>query len=164
MSTHVGCQLADRLVATRPIFLEGLHHDPIQVAAEELAEDYSLPLESVLTFMLSIGVDAKRLRTNAPVKSFCTQQQSGELLAFLGSGNTMRTGPYKDNVKRAVKWLVEQQDDASGLIGSNASHDFIYGHAIATWALCEAYGLSKYKMINIINTTNFSMVAQEINI
>ena len=27
------------------------------------------------------------------------------LLAFLGDGSTMRSGPYKDVVKKAVKWL-----------------------------------------------------------
>lgn len=52
---------------------------------EELAEDYSLPLETVVTFMLSIGVDPKRLRLRTPVKGVCTAQQQGELLAFLGS-------------------------------------------------------------------------------
>lgn len=68
------------------------------------------------------------------------------LLAFLGDGNTLREGPHREVVKRAVSWLRNQQDD-SGLIGTNASHDFIYGHAIATLALSEAYGLSEYKML-----------------
>ena len=65
------------------------------------------------------------------------------LLAFLGDGSTMKTGPYKDNVKRAVKWLRKQQDMNTGLFGTNASHDFLYSHAIATYALCEAQGLSR---------------------
>ncbi|MFN3245038.1 MAG: prenyltransferase/squalene oxidase repeat-containing protein [Planctomycetota bacterium] len=69
------------------------------------------------------------------------------LLAFLGAGNTMRAGPYKEQVKRGVKWLIDQQDERSGLIGKNVSHDFIYGHAIATWALCEAYGLSNFELL-----------------
>ena len=38
-------------------------------------------------------------------------------------------------------WLCQQQA-ANGRIGSNAMHDFIYGHAIATCALCEVAGLS----------------------
>ena len=65
------------------------------------------------------------------------------LLAFLGDGSTMKTGPYKDNVKRAVKWLRKQQDMNTGLFGTNASHDFLYSHAIATYAMCEAQGLSR---------------------
>ena len=69
------------------------------------------------------------------------------VLAFLGAGNTMRSGPYRDQVKAGVRWLIGQQDEESGLVGTAQSHDFIYGHAIATWALCEAYGLSNYKLI-----------------
>jgi len=68
------------------------------------------------------------------------------LLAFLGDGSTMRSGPYKENIKQGVKWLRNQQQE-NGLFGSNASHDFIYDHAIAAYAMCEAYGLSKYKLL-----------------
>jgi len=69
------------------------------------------------------------------------------LLAFLGDGSTMKSGPYKEAIKKAVVWLRAQQDDATGLIGTPASHQFIYDHAIATLALCEAYGLSKYRSL-----------------
>tara|TARA_R110002096_G_scaffold211899_6_gene399252 strand:+ start:4255 stop:6321 length:2067 start_codon:yes stop_codon:yes gene_type:complete len=68
------------------------------------------------------------------------------LLALLGDGNTMRVGPYRDQVKMAVKWLRSQQQN-HGLFGSSASHDFIYDHAIAAYAMVEAYGLSDYKLI-----------------
>lgn len=62
------------------------------------------------------------------------------LLAFLGDGHTMRhRGPYQDNVLRAVRWLREQQDHETGLIGEPVGHSFLYDHAIATLALCEAY-------------------------
>ncbi|MFT4512187.1 MAG: hypothetical protein ACI89X_001291 [Planctomycetota bacterium] len=69
------------------------------------------------------------------------------LLAFLGENNTLRSGKYKDNVKRGVKWLISEQDKTTGLIGGRASHDFVYDHAIAAYALCEAYGLSDYKLL-----------------
>ena len=64
------------------------------------------------------------------------------LLALLGDGNTLRIGPHKGAVERAVKWLHEQQAE-DGRLCSKASHSFIYNHAIATYALTEAYGLSK---------------------
>jgi hypothetical protein len=63
------------------------------------------------------------------------------LLAFLGDGSTTRSGPYKEEVKRGVKWLKDQQAE-NGLFGGNSSSDFIYDHAIAAYAMCEAYGLS----------------------
>ena len=68
------------------------------------------------------------------------------LLAFLGDGSTMRSGPYREVIKKAVTWLKDQQQE-NGLFGMNASHDFIYDHAIATYAMCEAYGLSDYKLL-----------------
>ena len=63
------------------------------------------------------------------------------VLAFLGNGNTMRSGPYQDVVKRGVTWLHEQQN-TNGLFGTANSSDYIYDHAIAAYAVCEAYGLS----------------------
>ncbi|MCB9876946.1 MAG: terpene cyclase/mutase family protein [Planctomycetes bacterium] len=68
------------------------------------------------------------------------------LLAFLGDGSTMRSGPYKENIKRGVNWLRGQQQE-NGLFGGNASHDFIYDHAIAAYAMCEAFGLSGSKLL-----------------
>ncbi|MBL8722749.1 MAG: terpene cyclase/mutase family protein [Planctomycetes bacterium] len=69
------------------------------------------------------------------------------LLAFLGDGSTMRSGPYKDVIKRGVLWLREQQDQNTGLFGMKSSHDFIYDHAIAAYAMCEAFGLSQYSQL-----------------
>ncbi len=72
------------------------------------------------------------------------------LLAFLGDGHTLRQGAHRDHVRRAVRWLREQQDPASGRFGPAASSDFIYDHAIATYAMCEAYGLSNYTLLQPI--------------
>ena len=66
------------------------------------------------------------------------------LLAFLGEGSTLKLGTYRGVVRKGVKWLLEQQG-ANGLIGTNSSQHFAYSHAIATVALCEAYGLSEHR-------------------
>jgi hypothetical protein len=68
------------------------------------------------------------------------------MLAMLGDGSTLRSGPHRENLKRAARWLRNQQQE-NGLFGTNASHDFIYDHAIATYAMCEAYGLSNYTLL-----------------
>jgi len=39
--------------------------------------------------------------------------------------------------ERGLAWLRAQQDPDSGLVGSTVSHDFLYGHGIATLALVE---------------------------
>ena len=69
------------------------------------------------------------------------------VLALLGSGSTMRSGPYAKGIKYGVNWLRKQQDPSTGLFGTKASHDFIYDHAIATYAMCEAFGLSGYETL-----------------
>ena len=71
------------------------------------------------------------------------------LLAVLGDNNTMRAGPYRENVKKGVQWLREQQQD-NGLFGTVNSHDFIYDHTLAAYAMCEAYGLSNYRLLKPI--------------
>jgi len=68
------------------------------------------------------------------------------LLAFLGEGSTMRSGEYRDIVRQGVQWLRSQQD-ANGRFGTAATNAFIYDHCIATLALCEAMGLSKYRSL-----------------
>jgi len=69
------------------------------------------------------------------------------LLAFLGDGSTLRSGPYQDVIKSGIGWLKDQQDPDSGLFGTNNSNEFIYNHAIATLAMVEAYGLSESKLL-----------------
>jgi hypothetical protein len=69
------------------------------------------------------------------------------LLAFLGDGNTTSKGAHRDVVARGIKWLREQQDPATGLIGASVSRDFIYDHAIATLAMSETYYFSKSPLL-----------------
>ncbi|MBK8097141.1 MAG: hypothetical protein IPK26_08540 [Planctomycetes bacterium] len=68
------------------------------------------------------------------------------LLAFLADGSNLREGPWKEQIQKATKWLRSQQDD-NGLFGTAASHDFIYDHSIAAFAMSEAYGLSKARIL-----------------
>ena len=69
------------------------------------------------------------------------------LLAFLGDGNTSKTGEYRKNVARAISWLKQQQDPDTGLLGESIGHGYIYDHAIATLAVCEAYYFTRSPLI-----------------
>jgi hypothetical protein len=64
------------------------------------------------------------------------------LLAFLGAGHTEKAGKFRDNVRRAVGWLVGRQN-AEGAIGRVGSHKFGYEHSICGLALAEAYGMGQ---------------------
>jgi hypothetical protein len=68
------------------------------------------------------------------------------LLALLGDGSTLRSGPHKAPIKRAVRWLIEQQAAPGGLC-SDAGFRAPCHHAIATLALCEAFGMSRYRSL-----------------
>lgn len=66
------------------------------------------------------------------------------LLPFLGAGQTHREGQYKKNIERALYFLGSQivvtangGDLTQGDIGGT-----MYGHGLASIALCEAYGMS----------------------
>jgi hypothetical protein len=64
------------------------------------------------------------------------------LLPFLGSGNTPASGKHRQTVARALHWLVSQQrPDGSWLAKEDARP--MYGHGIASIALCEAYGMTR---------------------
>ena len=79
------------------------------------------------------------------------------LLAFLGDGNTTNEGSYRDVVLRGILWLRGEQDPDTGLIGDALSNDFVYDHAIATLALCEAYYFSRSPLFGKVaqNAINF---------
>jgi len=69
------------------------------------------------------------------------------LLAFQGAGYNHREHKHRDSVKRAIDWLLKQQKDNGDLFvlsdkESNRSV-WLYSHAIATLALCEAYGMTQ---------------------
>lgn len=64
------------------------------------------------------------------------------VLAMLADGSTLQKGPHKEHLRKAVRFLIDQQG-GDGRLGPATSHDFIYGHAIGTWALAEAAASSK---------------------
>lgn len=84
------------------------------------------------------------------------------LLAFLGEGSTLRSGLYSDQIRDGVRWLKQQQQP-NGLFGGTASHDFVYDHAIAAYAMCEAYGLSNYVTLRDCAQHGLDYLAQHRN-
>lgn len=71
------------------------------------------------------------------------------LLAFLADANTMTRGLYKENVRRGVKWLLDEQDRESGLVGDSIGHAYLYDHAIASLALCEVAFLDSSTIVRM---------------
>jgi hypothetical protein len=63
------------------------------------------------------------------------------LLAYLGSGYTHAEGKYAETVRKGLSFLVGQQK-ADGDLRGKSRNVGMYGHAMATLALCEAYALT----------------------
>ncbi|WP_435010371.1 prenyltransferase/squalene oxidase repeat-containing protein [Tundrisphaera lichenicola] len=66
------------------------------------------------------------------------------LLPFLGAGHMHnQESRYQDQVARGIDWLISHQGKDGMLYLGGTRHSMMYSHAIASMALCEAYGLSK---------------------
>jgi len=63
------------------------------------------------------------------------------ILAFLGAGYTHEVGPYTAQVDRGLQWLVKQQKPDGNLCGDATHFARMYCHAMATYAMAEAYGM-----------------------
>ncbi len=66
------------------------------------------------------------------------------LLPLLGAGHihTVKTR-YQDSVRRGLEWLTAHQGPEGDLFIGPPGMAYLYSHAIATMALCEAFGLSR---------------------
>lgn len=66
------------------------------------------------------------------------------LLAFLGHGETPRNSvEFGGTVEKAIDAITEQGLKAKGYLAFQSGHESVYQHAIATYALCEAYAMTK---------------------
>ena len=62
------------------------------------------------------------------------------LLTFLAHGETPASEEFGETVQKAIQWLVDHQDAGGGWPRR-------YEHEIATYAMCEAYALTKVPML-----------------
>lgn len=69
------------------------------------------------------------------------------LISFQGAGYTHRDHQYKDVVRKGLEYLVKNQKENGDLFVAldNESNKsvWLYSHALATLALCEAYGMTQ---------------------
>lgn len=56
-------------------------------------------------------------------------------IAFLAHGEDPEHGPYAQNIRKAIDFILSRQRESNGYIG-----DSMYNHGFATLALAEAYG------------------------
>lgn len=56
--------------------------------------------------------------------------------AFLAHGEDPNNGPYAKTIRKGIDFIISEQNEANGYIGSS-----MYNHAFATKALAESYGV-----------------------
>ncbi|GIW88428.1 MAG: hypothetical protein KatS3mg108_2752 [Isosphaeraceae bacterium] len=71
------------------------------------------------------------------------------LLPLLGAGHThTQPGRYQQSIARGLAWLLNaQQPDGAFYLHDGGNHAYLYSHAIATMAVCEAYALTQDKRL-----------------
>jgi len=69
------------------------------------------------------------------------------LLPFLAAGQTHKSGgKYAKTMTEGINWLKNDLNLSTGRF-NHGSPQYMYGHAISTMALCEAYGMTKDRAI-----------------
>lgn len=58
------------------------------------------------------------------------------IASFLAHGEDPDNGPYAKNIRKAIDYILSQQNDKNGYIGNS-----MYNHGFATKALAESYGV-----------------------
>ena len=67
------------------------------------------------------------------------------LLVFLAHGETPMSEKYGNTVQGAMKWLADSFNNSdTGDLGQKS-----YGHGIATYAICESYGMTKIPFVRM---------------
>lgn len=63
-------------------------------------------------------------------------------LAFLGRGETHKSGAYQTTVADGIQFLLESQDRDGAIVGQSQGFERMYCHGMATLAIGEAYGMT----------------------
>ncbi|MEC9055560.1 MAG: prenyltransferase/squalene oxidase repeat-containing protein, partial [Verrucomicrobiota bacterium] len=82
------------------------------------------------------------------------------VMAFLAHGEDPNHGPYAKNIRNGIQFILENQNETNGYIGSS-----MYNHGFATLALAEAYGVLRDDKValSLKNAVELILSAQERN-
>lgn len=94
---------------------------------------------SLASYAGATAADAPRLTCDTAATGLA-------LLSFLGAGHDHFSGPHRDTIRRGIEWLLAVQQPNGDLYLQadplSNSCGWMYSHAIATMALCEAVGMT----------------------
>lgn len=79
------------------------------------------------------------------------------LLTFLAHGETPDSKRYGPTVEKAIKYLLSQMD-SKGLFKVAGGHSGVYEHCIGTYAIAEAFGMTRVPTLKDAMTTNLQQI------
>lgn len=106
--------------------------DPSLRFGSQVPPDVDTIYEHGLAWLAAAQADDgswKGMNEGAGVTGIC-------LMAFLASGEDPNYGRYASTIRRAIRSIIQAQDDSSGFFPNS-----MYHHGFATLALSEAYGM-----------------------
>lgn len=101
-------------------------------------------IENGVEFLVKTQAKNGSWRTNGSQGGYPVAMTSMAGLALMAAGNTPMDGPYADNVRKAINFILSSADKESGLIASLAEEQRpMYGHGFAMLFLAQAYGMER---------------------
>lgn len=171
MRSEVGGPLGAGKSVAKPAFQQRLdrlqNRDPNQSIDPQTELAIELGLEFLARYQRDDG--SWRLQdfdTEVLIRSD-TAATALALLAFQGAGYTHVESKYSMQVSRAISFLAKNQRETGDLyIPQNPASDqngWLYSHAIASLALCEAYGMTQDESLRPIaqKAVNFMVSSQD---
>ncbi len=83
------------------------------------------------------------------------------ILAYLGHCETPKSAEYGNSITKGITYLINMGMKGDGMMATEKGISAVYEHAIATYALSEAYTFCKELKIDIPNLKNVTMKAGE---
>lgn len=121
------CAMQTRLMAQAPGIRFG------EVVPRDVREIYDKGLQYLVNNQTDAG-DWKNGGEQGPgVTGLC-------LMVLLASGEDPNYGLYSNNVRKALRNIIQGQDGNTGFYAGNMGHSSMYNHGFAMLAMAEAYG------------------------
>lgn len=99
-------------------------------------------IEAGLTFLANNQTPDGSFRNARDGATYPVTMTSLAGMAFLAGGNTTSRGPYADNVKKALRYILAQADPNTGIIAAGSENGrTMYPHGFAMLFLASAYGM-----------------------
>ncbi|MFT5498358.1 MAG: hypothetical protein ACI9TH_003769 [Kiritimatiellia bacterium] len=80
------------------------------------------------------------------------------LLTFLAHGETPDSKRYGATVEKAIKYLLSQCNDKNEFKIAGASHSSVYEHCIGTYAIAEAFGMTRVPALKEAMDANLQVI------